>query len=512
MKNIVVLGGGSAGWLTALYAKNVLPDANITVIESEEIGILGAGEGTTPHFIALMDFLQIPLSDLIKETNATVKNGIKFTNWTGDGSFYYHAFQTKNNLGPEGILVHEKSLSSYSAFISNCIDSDSLNDMDFVAKVSEMNKVLFNQNALNNSMIQNPIYNYNQLSNFAAHFDASKLAILLKDIGIYRGINLLEGVVDEIKQNDNGDIVNISLKNKKHTDVDFLFDCSGFNRVVIGKKLNSKWHSHEEKLPVDSAVPFFIPQDESVPAYTESIAMKYGWMWKIPLQNRYGCGYVFDSSLITEEEATKEIEKYLGFEPQYPRKNKGGFKFKAGYYETPWTNNCIAIGLSAGFIEPLEATSIWVSIMALENILTNVEDLGSNDQRIRDEFNEKLKSINEQVVDFIYFHYMSGRSDTKFWEKFTLDNATDDLKKILKTWEYRLPRFSDSVGKIWGIQSWMAVGRGINMLNESLMVKSHFESPAQQYGYSLYQALKEKQNRVALSCIDHKQFLEDLKK
>jgi tryptophan halogenase len=510
LKNIVIVGGGSAGWMTALHAKHVLPDSNITVIESDEIGILGAGEGTTPHFIPFLDFLNIPVSDLVKHASATIKNGIKFTNWTGDGSHYYHGFKPQDDLGFTGAYVSSFAASSPVAFIGNAVWEEPINNVDFVDKVSEKNKVVFlyNPQAVN---VTNPIFNFDALTSFGVHFDASKLAGFLKEVGISRGINRVEGIVDTWKQDDLGDIEELTLASGATVPVDFMFDCTGFKRVFIGGVFKSKWISYQDYLPVNRAVPFFLPADENPPAYTESIAMKYGWMWKIPLQNRYGCGYVFDSDLITEEEAVKEIEEYLGFEPHYPRATKGGFKFDAGYYDSPWSNNCIALGLSSGFIEPLEATSLWVTIRSLQDVFCNVEQLTIKDPRVAEDFNKKFRSTNSQISDFLYFHYMSKRKDTEFWKKFTCENAPETLKPLLKSWEYRVPHYLDHLGLVWNLESWMVVAAGIGQLNLELLKESAEVSPAYRYGVSLYPDLKKKQDLVAESCVSHSYFLEWLK-
>ena len=498
MNNIVVVGGGASGWLTALYLKAVYQDKNITVIESSEIGILGAGEGATPHLISLLEFLNIPVYELILKCDATIKNGIKFTNWNDDGKHFYHSFIPKDNIGFDIVKINDKVLPIYSSVLSALYLEDSLEPVDFGAKISEDSKVPF---------FKNKDGQYEVLSNYSIHFNAVKFAGMLKEIAVSRGIHLVDGIVDNIVVDNNNNIKSLVLSNKKIVDVDFVFDNSGFHRVIIGKHFNAKWKSHSEYLPVDSAIPFFISQDKEIPPYTEAIAMRYGWMWKIPLQSRYGCGYVYDSSLISEKEAVKEIEEYLGFEPEYPRKEKGGFKFNAGYYETPWVNNCIAIGLASGFIEPLEATSIWVSIMSLERILSSSETLESYNQKNIDDFNSYFKSINDQVVDFIYFHYMSKRSDTDFWKKFKYDNAPENLKSLLNTWEYRLPRFDDFFGKIWILFNWISVAAGIKKINKEKVLEAQKKSIGQHYGFLQYEESVRRQNDMANACINHKEFI-----
>lgn len=513
IEKIVVLGGGTAGWLSSLYIKNMLPLVEVTVIESEEIGILGAGEGTVPHLINLLDFLNIPVSRFVKDTGATIKNGIKFTNWNNKGSndFYYHSFAVFEGLWVDGLNMNEHASTTLSALVSNVAFKHHINDIDFVTKISEKNKVPFLDKDTKDDDSVNPILNYKHLGTYAIHFDANKLAKTLREIAEERGILRVEGIALDFSVDKYKDIKSITLKSKEKIMCDFVFDCSGFSKF-FPKKLGAEWKSHSNHLPVDSAMPFFIEvnKNNEIPPYTESIAMKYGWMWKIPLQDRFGCGYVYDSSLITLDDVKKEIIEYLGYEPKFPRKDS--FNFSAGYYKQPWINNCISVGLSSGFIEPLEATSLWVSIMTLRNVLANVEILYSRDQRIVDDFNQKFCDISDQVVDFVYFHYMSGRTDTEFWNKFTYENAPEGVKKHLDIWEYRLPQYQDYAGKIWSIHSWLEVAFGINKTNTNLFKEAELNSPAQQWATSRYENLKDFQEKILINAVDHNKFLESLKK
>ena len=509
--DIVVLGGGTAGWLTALYAKIVMPTKRITVVESDEIGILGAGEGATPHLITLLDILDIPVSDFIKETGATIKNSIKFTNWNNEGStdFYHHSFGVNGNAAwsfynQNVIFVH----SSPSSYVAGCALGQRLPEYDLNSKLAKYNKVPFLYDERRQD-VSNPIIQFEHVSSFSIHFDAIKVASFLKKIAIGRNINLVEGILENYKENEDGDIKTLILKSGKEIKSDFIIDCSGFNRF-FPKAFDSEWVSYKDKLPVNSAIPFFLPMEEdSIPSYTEAIAMKYGWIWKIPLQERYGCGYVFDSTLINSEEAKKEVEEYLGFEIEVPRT----LNFEPGYYKTPWVKNVISIGLSAGFVEPLEATSIWTSIASLSKILGSTELLYKIDQRIVDDFNESFEDINEQVLSFIYFHYMSGREDTDFWKKFSKEKAPKYLKDIYDKSDFRLLQYSDFISSIWPIESWYQIGIGTDQLNIFKFSKvSGFYNYTSTYSKANHVFLKKTQDElVEKYCPTHKEFLELLK-
>lgn len=505
-KNIVVVGGGSAGWLTALAAKNKYPNLNVTVIESKDIGILGAGEGSTPYLPAFLESLNISIEDLVKNCDATIKNGIKFTNWNNDNDFYYHGFgATDLPLGTEALSSRFLNVSPM--LVSSLVKNNSIREVDFTEKISEDNKVPF---VLDKNKTGDKLSDYKKVGQMSLHFNATKLAARFKEIGTERGINVIEDTIAEVILDENKNVVGLELDSKDVVPSDFVFDCSGFHRLIIGKTFNGKWKSYKDFLPVDSAIPFFVDMTEKIPSYTEAIAMKYGWIWKIPLQNRFGCGYVYDSSLITEQEAIQELEEHLGFVPHYPRKDKGGFSFSPGAFESPWQNNCVAVGLAANFVEPLEATSLWVTMVELTEIFSSPDFLLNNSQEIRDEFNKIIVNMNDDILNFIYFHYMSLRKDTEFWKKFSYKNAPADLKKKMSMWQKRLPNKQDNSNH-WNSKSWFLVGSAQETINKS--IAKDYVDISEEYSRAIdsYDYYKNYREYRVFECKDHREFLEGLK-
>lgn len=378
MKYIIV-GGGTAGWLTALYINKHFPNDQVTVIASSEIGILGAGEGTTPPFIDFLKEVDISEKDLYNNCKATIKTGIKFINWNGNDDEYFHNFTTNFTTG------------------------------------------------LN-----------------ALHFDASLLAKYFQSVALSRGVKLIDSEVIESEFKENKDISALMLKSGERIELDFLFDCTGFKRMFIGGYYKSNWI--EYPMPCKRAVPFFLPNDgQNLPTYTESVAMKYGWIWKIPVQGRYGCGYVFDCTKTTDEEAKQEIRDYLGHDFVSPKT----FNFSAGSYEKVWINNCLGVGLSSGFIEPLEATSIWIQILTLNTFV----QCGGN----KDKLNHDMKEMNEDVLSFLYYHYMTKKTDSKFWLDFQKDNVMPEKLKMRLENKLITSNFNT-----FNKNSWQAIKEGIN--------------------------------------------------
>lgn len=491
--NLVVVGGGTAGWITALYAKRLYPNYKVTLIESEEIGILGAGEGSTPHLHELLNYLGVGIAELIQETDATIKNGIKFTSWSKDKDSYYHPFASEidasNDFNFKYLKYEEKDMGF--SHIYGALNNHTWRDYSLVSKVSEEKKAPF-------------IFfetEFASVSPWSYHFNAKKVAAFLRKKAEALGVIRIEGKISSITEDSFKNIRAVSVGNTI-IKCDFVFDCTGFARVIIGKHYNSPWKSHKEILPAKKAIPFFIPLDKDIPPYTESIAMSCGWMWKIPTQERYGCGYVFDSDYISDEDAVKEIEIYLGFEPEYPRKDKGAFTFEAGCYEKIWINNCLAVGLSSGFIEPLEATSIMQFIRVLDRFFSNPINLSTSNETIKSLFNNHYVKDTEEVVEFIYLHYVTDKEEP-FWKDFTNKNKPPKfIKETLDIIKDRPLNSDDFMGKeMFWISNYNYVLIGNKLLTTD-MLKQH-KLNIKHDKNSQYKNIIEKQNKVISACESH---------
>jgi tryptophan 7-halogenase len=464
MKKIIVLGGGTAGWLTSLLVRAFYPGFDITLVESEEIGILGAGEGTVPHFVETMDFLKIPVSAIIKECNATIKIGIKFSNWNGDGSSYFHDFIAKDNLEEWTFDDNFRLNMLVTYLIGKGTDLDKVN---LYAKLSDQCKVPFILNDLNDptlSKYPDPIAAVQHLGNFALHFDARLLAGFLGKVAQYqRNIRRVEGKFTHVSSDQNGNITGIHLENGQHVSCDFIFDCSGFARLLIGKHFKEKWIDYKPYLPLDKAMPFFVPHDgKYIPPYTEAIAMKYGWMWKIPVQDRYGCGYVFDSSYIDVDEAKQEVEELLGHTITSPRT----FSFQAGCFENTLIKNCFGVGLSHHFVEPLEATSIWTFSKNLINFLKSGAIMHLTPE-VTEIINDRCRKVIEPVPEFLQLHYLTERNDSPFWREFRQKtNMMESLKARQNLW-HALPMVEPDFTsmQMFNSPSWISVGNGVRFFD-----------------------------------------------
>lgn len=491
MKNIVVVGGGTAGWFTALMAKKYYEFTNVILIESSEIGILGAGEGTTPHFIDLLNQIDIKLEDVIREADATLKNGIRFINWNGNGSDYFHSFVPN---------IEYNSLENFSVLMAQINRYKRLDNINLADKLSNNNKVPFystdgNTNALDN--LQN-------ISKYGIHFNARKFAAFLSKTGIKRGIKKIDGKVVEIRNDELGNITGLRLEGSSNfINTDFVFDCSGFARLIIGKHFKSPWISYSDHLPMKRALPFFIEHDNNVAPETRSIAMSTGWAWQIPVQGRYGCGYVFDSDYISDDQALAEAESVFGRKLEVPKT----FSFSAGTQQHALINNCLAVGLSQGFVEPLEATSIWIAYINLHDFITS-NGIFVRNAVFEDTYNRRCLRRNNYVKDFIYLHYLTQRKDSKFWQEFRTKNPMIDSVAQTLSLISEYP-FINLDNNLFNNLSWLQVGHGLGAIQLDNYYKI-YKFCNNDYCNQLRDQAEHMQNSVIKDCFDHKEFFESL--
>jgi len=506
--SFVIAGGGSAGWLTALYLKKNFPLSNVTLIASSKIGILGAGEGTTPHFVQFLNEIDISVADIIKNASGTIKIGTKFTNWNKAPDYYLHSFSQNKQLDLYSSFLNYSSTPLL--VLDNIAVGKNTNDIDFYNLLSECDKVPFFPSKERIDKNYDGVDHFEKLGNYGIHFNAQEFAIYLSKLGSERGIIHIDGEIQEGKLDSNGNITSI-ITNKGEIKCDFVFDCTGFKRFFIGNLYKSKWTSYKKYLTVDKAIPFFLPyKEKKILSHTESFAMKYGWVWKIAVQNRYGCGYVYDSSLISDELAAKELSSFLGVDVELGKV----FNFEAGSFNQTWINNCISVGLASGFIEPLEATNMWVMIVMLRKFMSHINGITHNNQETKKEFNEFVSDFNDSVMAFIYLHYFTDRNDTEFWKQFkpSSENIPYKMKSFLQHIKNDFPtEYYFKNEQAFGLFSWLLTGAGIKLFSPEI---------AKEKMYSMLQGIRDgsyfihKDNHLkninlnTSHCIDHYNFIQ----
>lgn len=365
--NIVIVGGGTAGWLSALslYDKH-----NVTLIESD-IPTIGVGESTTDYVIGWLKE-KLDINDFHSKTNSTIKLGVQFHNWTNSQSTYFHLFGD----------IEGKIPKKFDDVVRYCFQ----NNIDI--------------NGL--SVFKEIVNNTTDWDNVATHWDSVTVPNYIRN-KLAGKINYVQDTVNSVVL-DNNHVVELQLKNQNLT-ADLYIDCTGF-RKLLTSNTNNKWINWNQPGQVDRALVWQMPHTDEIPLYTQSEAWNYGWRWKIPTRDRLGNGYVFDSDFVSEQDAEKEIRERTGYTDSLRL-----IKFNPGMIENVYYNNIVSLGLSSHFLEPLEATNFDFLVYNLQNL-----DLVLENKLNIEQFNDKAKTIVQSIRKFVKLHYITDKSDTEFWK------------------------------------------------------------------------------------------------
>lgn len=466
---IVIVGGGTAGWMAALMLSSRHPNHTIEVVESTKIGIIGVGESTTG---LLSDLLNNHLWDFgcdhnefIAETGASIKYGIKFTGWTPDTNDYY--------IGPiDGSLTKEHTPDIFFAYgCANLAKKD-------LVKVSETGNYI-NKGYTNFDLSTGQFVDLTH----AMHVDAHLVGKYFQKVTLRKpNTSHIDAKVLDCTLNEKGFINNIILEDGRKIEGDFFIDCSGFSRLLISKMPGNDWVSYQKHLPVNTGLPFLLnyKEDEMPMPHTHAWAQDAGWMWQIPLLDRIGNGYVFCDDFTTPEKAHQEIEQRLGREIDVQKV----IKFNTGRQKSSWINNCLAIGLSSAFLEPLEATSIHSTIVQIKNFTFDYlrDDLESTiNSGTVNIYNKRTRTMFDDFKDFLVMHYMGGRTDTEFWKHIKSGaTRTEFVENLIETAKVRYPNVND-FPKYYGAAGWPLysyVMEGIGVIDRDLAFKEiNFDAP-----------------------------------
>jgi tryptophan 7-halogenase len=439
VRSICIVGGGTAGWLTAgIIAARHASDSGrglqITLVESETIGIIGVGEGTWPTMRTTLKKMGISETDFFRECNASFKQGAKFARWvTGEGSdFYYHPLML-----PEGFPSLD--LAPYwTKYSDERADAPSFSDaVCFQEAVCEL--------GLAPKLITSP--EYAGVANYAYHLDAGRFASFIREHCVKNlGIRHVVDEVTRVVKNDTGDIDYVETSKSGRLGGDLFIDASGFRSLLLGETLGVPFVDCSEVLFIDRALAMQVPyenEQSAIVPHTVSTAQKHGWIWDIGLQSRRGVGYVFSSSHTTTEAALAELRAYVGDRHRdlQPRE----IKIVSGHRQTFWKQNCVAVGLAGGFLEPLEASALVLIELSADMISAMMPATRETMDIVARRFNETTRYRWGRIIDFLKLHYiLSQRTDSKFW----IDNRDpasipESLKEQMELWRYRAPGDQD---------------------------------------------------------------------
>lgn len=417
MQQLVIAGGGAAGWMAAAMLARVYGrQLKITLVESEDIGIVGVGEATIPPIVQFNRTLGIDEARFVSHTQGSFKLGIQFENWGRLGDSYMHAF---------GEIGKPLSLCGfYHYWLRACQQFPAIAG-DLWQYSPARQAALSGRFAPNTDWSQTPF----QSLAYAYHFDATLYANLLQELSIAQGVNRVEGKIVAVEQAVNGDISALVLEGGLQVKGDFFIDCSGFRSLLLGGTLQTPYEDWSHWLLCDSALAVPTELQQTPRPYTRAIAHAVGWQWQIPLQHRCGNGYVYSQSFISDDSAQQHLLSQLAEKTlAAPRQ----LRFKTGRRRQQWHRNCLALGLSSGFLEPLESTSLHLIQSGILRFVRLFPTTGCY-SALRDEYNRLSEQEFCQVRDFIIAHYhCTQREDSEFWRYCRQMSIPDALQHRLE--------------------------------------------------------------------------------
>ncbi|MCW8876219.1 MAG: tryptophan 7-halogenase [Kangiellaceae bacterium] len=457
VKNVVIVGGGTSGWLTAAILAKKFSDSKsqiqITLIESSEILTIGVGEGTFPTMLHTLQYIGIDEREFLKTCQASFKQAIKFVNWrktpnSQSRDYYYHLFNAPAQA--QGIDLTNEWL-AYRG-----------HKPDFAHAVSAQ-AYICDQNLGPRNL---EAADYSWKAKYAYHLDAGKFGELLRHHTIKRlGVKHKIMTVAKVEQNEYG-IASVSDGEEEKISGDFFIDCSGFASLLIGKALRSEWVDKSKQLFVDHALAMQVPNDKEkihIASSTISTAQEAGWIWDIGLQNRRGIGYVYSSAYTEHERAEETLRRYVG--PAETGLSVKRLTMNVGYRKQCWKKNCVAVGFSGGFMEPLEATAIAMVETAALLLAGSFPEKKEAIPAVAQKFNQIFEYRWEKIADFIKLHYcLSERRDSQFWiDNCKRSSISDALKAKLELWKYFPPSENDFANKneMFGLSSYQYILYGM---------------------------------------------------
>jgi len=465
MRKILIVGGGTAGWMTAaLFGRLFQGLYDIELVESEAIGTVGVGEATIPPIKKYNELVQLDEVEFMQRTQGTFKLGIQFVDWLRPGHSYMHGFGV---IGQdwEWLRCHQYWLRTNERGRARDFVDFSIN-----TAAARANKFMHARADMSDSPISEIVH--------AFHFDASLYAKYLRGLAEQHGVKRTEGKIVDVQQHEDGDIASVALEDGQKLDADFFIDCSGFRGLLIGQTLGTEYEDWTHWLPCDRAMAVPCARTKPLTPYTRSTARDPGWQWRIPLQHRTGNGLVYSSKHIDDDAAEKLLLANLDGE-QLANPNK--LRFTTGKRTKMWNRNCVAIGLAAGFLEPLESTSIHLVHAAAVRLVHLFPDRAT-DQATIDEFNRQSDFEWERIRDFIILHYWANERPGGFWEYCRNMELPATLQRKIDLWRSNGRIFRED-DELFTEVSWIEVfiGQGIMPKSYDPLVAIKSDSQIEQF-------------------------------
>lgn len=509
--SVVIVGGGTAGWMTASYLKKAYPSVQITVLEAPAIPKIGVGEATVPNLQKVFfDFLGLPEDEWMRHCNAAFKCAIRFENWRkprAEGpDHYYHLF---------GILpnVDNVPLSHYWA-----LKRSQGWDMPF-------DYACYREPQLLDKKLSPRFLDGSRAMYYAWHFDAHLVADYLKNIAMGWGVKHIVDQVENVELKADGSIGTLRTVTGNSITADLFVDCSGFRGLLINKALREPFIDMSDYLLNDSAVATAVPYDDEkygVDPYTSAIAMDAGWTWKIPMLGRFGTGYVYSSKFISQDAATLEFCKLWNLDPEEHPLNH--IRFRVGRNRRAWVKNCVSIGLSSCFVEPLESTGIYFIYAAIYQLAKHFPDKSMNPV-LADRFNKEIEVMFDDSRDFLQLHYVTTpRDDTAYWRANRNElRLSDDVKHKIESYRAGLPvnpPFADEDGyymnfevefrNFWTNGSFYCILAGMNWEPDHVLPSIRYRPESLRKAEATFEDIKRRSDELMATLPTTYQFLKKL--
>ena len=467
-KKILIVGGGTAGWMAANLFASRWSDIEIFLLESIDIGIIGVGEGSTPQLKFFFDVIGVSESEWMPRCNATYKNGISFLNWSSIPGFesYFHPFPAQLD-----------DLFTVPVFFENVKARMQGNNANAHPDHYFLETYLAKEH-----LGPIPAETFPFGVAYGYHFDAGLLGQFLAEKAMSKGVKRIFGTLTEAVVGEDGSLATVRLDDDSLLDANFFIDCSGFRSLLLQGALKATYKSFKENLFNNAAVVMPSAISETIPPETRSTALSNGWAWKIPLTNRYGNGYVYSSDYFTPEQAETELRQHLGlFDSDVAARH---LQMKVGRVEKHWEKNCLAVGLSQGFIEPLEATALALSFDTITRFITHYEN-GFYSNKFEDDFNREINTKFDGVRDYIVCHYkVNQRKDTDYWRDNAANtNLSENLNKVLHLWkhskDFSRDMYTNNLTVSYQPKSWACLLAGYGFLPplDASAMSGHYKSP-----------------------------------
>ena len=502
--HFVVVGGGTAGWIAAFViqdaARRKRLNAKVSVIEPSKIPTVGVGEATTAAFRVLLQHFGIDEFEFLRKTEATFKLGIRHEDWRRKGFTYYGPIDDPHQVIRPPAGAPSDYLNVYAIAAGRPIT-----DMHLFGPLLEQKKAPYARKPDGSLIPLGPFHH-------AYHFDQAKVGRFFASKS--RDVEIIDAVVSGIERHaETGDVTALQLDNGQVLEGDFFIDATGFRKQLIVKEMAADWVSYAHELPVNRALPFWldIAPGEEIANYTRAWAQDAGWMWQIPTQTRYGCGYVYSDEFSSPEQAKAEVERVLGREIEV----RSDIRFSIGRLENAWVGNVVAVGLSSSFLEPLESTSIHGTIVQMmlfaDRFLKRPNAMTPADRK---DYNARVGRQVDDFRTFVNSHYLVERDDTPFWREVRANRIHPETKAQLARWQREMPRHEQFADSLFGLphiqtQLYYPVLAGLGLLSQDLARREMDKDPKlRQFARQAYEGLVKEYRAAASQALGHAEFLE----